>query len=181
MKLSQKIAELRKSHNWSQEELAYRLGVTRQSVGKWESDAALPELDKVVQMADIFGVTTDYLLKGNTDGIAANEAAADVQPEQTASAMQATAASETTAPCAQNEANEVVDKKSDKKAIAKGVLGLIWAVALAVYLLWSFIGGNWGFTWIVWPIVAIVTAVVTFIFNMCGIDTSDANGKHDRH
>ena len=73
MKLSQKIAELRKSHNWSQEELAYRLGVTRQSVGKWESDAALPELDKVVQMADIFGVTTDYLLKGNTDGIAANE------------------------------------------------------------------------------------------------------------
>ena len=100
MKLSQKIAELRKSHNWSQEELAYRLGVTRQSVGKWESDAALPELDKVVQMADIFGVTTDYLLKGNTDGIAANEAAADVQPEQTASATQATAASEATAPCA---------------------------------------------------------------------------------
>ena len=48
MKLSQKIAELRKSHNWSQEELAYRLGVTRQSVGKWESDAALPELDKVI-------------------------------------------------------------------------------------------------------------------------------------
>ena len=35
MKLSQKITELRKSHNWSQEELAYRLGVTRQSVGKW--------------------------------------------------------------------------------------------------------------------------------------------------
>lgn len=181
MKLSQKITELRKSHNWSQEELAYRLGVTRQSVGKWESDAALPELDKVVQMAEIFGVTTDYLLKGNTDGIAANEAANDGQPEQTTSNTPNATAAEATAPCAQNAASEGTDKNSRKKAIAKGVLGLIWAVALAVYLLWSFIGGNWGFTWIVWPIAAIVTAVVTIIFNMCGIDTSDAHEKHDRH
>ena len=160
---------------------ASKIGFNRASVTVWKNTGKAPKQELLLKIADFFGVTTDYLLKGNTDGIAANEAAAEVQPEQTASATQATAASEATAPCSQNEANEAVDKNSDKKAIAKGVLGLIWAVALAVYLLWSFIGGNWGFTWIVWPIVAIVTAVVTFIFNMCGIDTSDANGKHDRH
>jgi transcriptional regulator with XRE-family HTH domain len=48
----------------SQEELADRIGVSRQAVSKWESEQATPDLEKVVIMSDIFEVTTDYLLKG---------------------------------------------------------------------------------------------------------------------
>ena len=48
----------------SQEELADKVGVSRQAVSKWESEQATPDLDKVVIMSDIFEVTTDYLLKG---------------------------------------------------------------------------------------------------------------------
>ena len=48
----------------SQEELADKVGVSRQSVSKWESEQAVPDLDKIVIMSDIFEVTTDYLLKG---------------------------------------------------------------------------------------------------------------------
>ena len=62
MKLSQKIVEERKKRGWSQEELAFRLNVSRQAVGKWESDLALPEVDKIVQMSKLFGVSCDYLL-----------------------------------------------------------------------------------------------------------------------
>ena len=63
MILADKIITLRKKTGWSQEELAVQLGVTRQSVSKWEGAQSVPDLDKVVQMSRIFGVSTDYLLK----------------------------------------------------------------------------------------------------------------------
>ena len=64
--LSEKIINLRKSRGWSQEELAERLNVSRQSVSKWESGVSNPELDKIVAMSALFGVSTDYLLKDAT-------------------------------------------------------------------------------------------------------------------
>ena len=65
MKLGEKIQLLRKKRGWSQEELANVLNVSRQSVQKWETDSSTPEVDKLVQISDIFGVTLDYLLKNN--------------------------------------------------------------------------------------------------------------------
>ena len=64
MNLSDRIQELRKTKGLSQEELADRVGVSRQAVSKWESEQSTPELDKVVTLSEIFDVTTDYLLKG---------------------------------------------------------------------------------------------------------------------
>lgn len=63
MILADKIIELRKKNGWSQEELAERLNVTRQSVSKWESAQSTPDLDKILKLAEVFDVTTDYLLK----------------------------------------------------------------------------------------------------------------------
>lgn len=63
MILADKIINERKKNGWSQEELAEKLSVSRQSVSKWEGAQSVPDLQKVIQMADIFGVTTDYLLK----------------------------------------------------------------------------------------------------------------------
>jgi len=63
MKFAEKIQNLRKSKNLSQEELAERLDISRQSVSKWESGLAMPEIDKLIMLSEIFGVTTDYLLK----------------------------------------------------------------------------------------------------------------------
>ncbi len=63
MILADKIIALRKKAGWSQEELAEQLGVTRQSVSKWEGAQSVPDMDKVVQMSRLFGVTTDFLLK----------------------------------------------------------------------------------------------------------------------
>ena len=63
MILAGKIMTLRKKAGWSQEELAARLNVSRQSVSKWEGAQSIPDMDKVVQMSRLFGVTTDFLLK----------------------------------------------------------------------------------------------------------------------
>lgn len=63
MILADKIIELRKKKGWSQEELAMQLGISRQSVSKWESAASIPELDKILKLSELFDVSTDYLLK----------------------------------------------------------------------------------------------------------------------
>ncbi len=63
MILADKIIQLRKKNNWSQEEFAMHMKVSRQAVSKWEQAQSIPDLDKILLMASIFGVSTDYLLK----------------------------------------------------------------------------------------------------------------------
>lgn len=64
MNLADRIQQLRKRKGISQEELADRIGVSRQAVSKWESGQTSPDLEKIVLLSDYFEVTTDYLLKG---------------------------------------------------------------------------------------------------------------------
>ena len=63
MILADKITEERKKNGWSQEELADKLGVSRQAVSKWESAGSTPDLQRVIQLAQLFDVSTDYLLR----------------------------------------------------------------------------------------------------------------------
>ena len=78
MIFADKLIALRKKAGWSQEELAQQLNVSRQSVSKWEGAQSVPDLDKIVQLSRIFGVSTDYLLK---DELEAQETA-EPEPEQ---------------------------------------------------------------------------------------------------
>ena len=66
MNISEKILKLRKEKGLSQETFAEKLGVSRQSVSKWESGGSLPDIDKIIAMSKFFGVSTDYLLKDET-------------------------------------------------------------------------------------------------------------------
>lgn len=63
MILADKIIRLRKRNGWSQEELAEKMNVSRQAVSKWEGAQTVPDLEKILCLARLFGVTTDYLLK----------------------------------------------------------------------------------------------------------------------
>ena len=72
MTIGEKIMHLRMSQNISQEQLAERVSVSRQSVSKWEMDQALPQIDKVLQLCTIFGISTDELLR---DDISINRSA----------------------------------------------------------------------------------------------------------
>lgn len=63
MIFANKLTLLRKKANWSQEELAEQMGVTRQSVSKWESAQSVPDLEKIIHLSELFDVSTDYLLK----------------------------------------------------------------------------------------------------------------------
>ena len=64
MTIADRILALRKARGMSQEELADRVGVSRQAVSKWESEQSVPDLERVILLSELFEVTTDYLLKG---------------------------------------------------------------------------------------------------------------------
>lgn len=86
MTFGDKLAKLRREQNYTQEQLADILGVSRQSVSKWESDLAYPETDKLVKICEMFNCSSDYLLldapKMQTQS---NEAEQQQQSEQTSS------------------------------------------------------------------------------------------------
>ena len=67
MILADKITELRKKNGWSQEELADKLDVSRQSISKWESAQSIPDMSRILKLSEVFGVSTDLLLKDNLE------------------------------------------------------------------------------------------------------------------
>lgn len=58
------LTTLRKSRGMSQEQLAEQLNLTRQTISKWELDQSTPDMEYIIKLSDLFGVTTDYLIKG---------------------------------------------------------------------------------------------------------------------
>lgn len=73
MIFADKLIQLRKKNGWSQEELAEQMDVTRQSVSKWESAQSIPDLEKMIRLSELFGVSTDYLLKDEIEEIEETE------------------------------------------------------------------------------------------------------------
>lgn len=132
MTFSEKISALRKQKGWSQEELAEKLMVTRQAVSKWESAQSMPDLDKLVQLSEALGVSTDYLLKDEQMQSAPAPAAA----EQAAKPRRVT----------QEEARRYLQMQT--AAIPKTTLGValcVWSpiVLIGLPVLRSTL--NWGF------------------------------------
>lgn len=64
MTLGENIARLRTQKDWSQGDLADALGISRQSISKWETDTSIPELEKLIKLSELFGVTLDQLVRG---------------------------------------------------------------------------------------------------------------------
>lgn len=73
MILADKIIDLRKKNGWSQEELAEKLCVSRQSISKWESAQSVPDMNRILALSRLFGVSTDYLLKDELEPEAISE------------------------------------------------------------------------------------------------------------
>lgn len=86
MNMAEKLIALRKCRGWSQEDLAEQLDVSRQSVSKWESGTSLPDLDRVLNLSRLFGVSTDYLLR---DDLEQETAAAPAPVEAPAASSEA--------------------------------------------------------------------------------------------
>jgi len=82
MKLGEKITALRKQRNLSQEDLAAMMNISRQAISRWEQDENTPDIDNIVQLSEIFDVSTDYLLRGIEPAPAPVPLAVPVRPRR---------------------------------------------------------------------------------------------------
>lgn len=86
--LGEKIMQLRQKQGLSQEAFGEKLGVSRQAVSKWETGQAAPDIDKIITMSELFGVSTDFLLKGSeTEETAQSTPSAEGSTESSANAQ----------------------------------------------------------------------------------------------
>lgn len=79
-----RLLQYRKKHNLSQEELANKIGVSRQAVSKWERAEASPDTDNLILLAEIYGVSLDELLKGEANNSSKSEAEQETVSEESA-------------------------------------------------------------------------------------------------
>ena len=163
MILADKILNLRKQNVWSQEQLAEQLGVSRQSVSKWESGMSIPDLEKILKMSAVFGVSTDYLLKDQIE----NEIPSEVN-EETEKDIRYVSVEEA------NTYMNLVEKLS--KRIAIGVALCILSPTIVIMLggyaeYRKTIGEDFaGGIGVALLLVMIIIAVVIFIFSGMQLD-----------
>ncbi len=74
MKLANRLAELRKQHGYTQEDLADKLNISRQAISKWETGESAPDTNNLIALAELYGITLDELIKGNNEYV-------DTKPE----------------------------------------------------------------------------------------------------
>lgn len=166
MKLEEKITLLRKKQGWSQEELAFRLDVSRQAVSKWEIGDSMPDLDKIIKMSEIFSVTTDYLLKDNEGEIRAVENT--VLPTGVKERKNREEPKEVSEDEDWEEKVFVDEQKSGVRITWEWDRDLFstafGCVMLVIYLAVSFWTGRWGVTWIIWLLYGPLETIGKLIF-----------------
>lgn len=156
MILSEKLLTLRTKAGLSQEDLAEKLNVSRQSVSKWESGSSIPEIDKILKISEIYGVSTDYLLKDEVEELPAEVVVDGFEPDSVREISLETA----------TEYLSLV--KSSAARIALGVaLCILCAVPLLVFGGISDVASAFGLCAL---FVIIAIAVIIFITNGLRMD-----------
>ena len=131
MIFADKLIDLRKKNGWSQEELAEKLNVSRQAVSKWEGAQSVPDMSRIIQLSELFGVSTDYLLKDNLEQ-------AELSQETVPDSQSRTVSME--------EANDFLNvKEGNSRRVALGVLLCILSPVALILL-----GGAQSFGLLKW-------------------------------
>ena len=130
IKLADRLVELRKEHKLSQEALAEKLGLSRQSISKWERAEASPDTDNLIALAEVYGITLDELLGNNEP----KERKQETQPQSENK---------------ERSAKQIKGKQNLKKA------PLLFLGAIAVYVGGGIILGVfwWALMWVLFPLV----------------------------
>ncbi len=144
--IASRLMAMRKEQGLSQEELADKLGVSRQSVGKWERAESSPDTDNLILLAQLYGVSLDKLLGTEPEGSATLQETDNTQPKGRGMSF---------------SYNILGKDKDDKHSKSFGIVG---SLAVAVYLILG-VFGFWHSAWIIIVAVPVVEFVVNAIIN----------------
>jgi transcriptional regulator with XRE-family HTH domain len=151
MKLEEKIFILRKQKGMSQEQLAEKMGVSRQSVSKWELGESAPDLANIVGLSEIFGVSTDYLLKDAS--INGEYGGGEQTKSEFANSQYSNRPFEVEEPV-------IIAKMIGGDSKSRGSKTALWTMVTAIYLLIGFIADIWHPTWLIFLVAAAIAAIL---------------------
>lgn len=152
LEIANRLVELRREHGLSQEELAAKLGVSRQAVSKWERCESSPDTDNLIALARLYGISLDGLLLHTGGGGAA---------QQTAQAYAAEEEDEVFAAADAWDQAEALDREEGRKRLKKKLLSFPYAAALPFfYLILGFGFGLWHPGWIIFLTVPLYYGLI---------------------
>ncbi len=152
MSFSENLQYLRKRDRITQEELADKIGVSRQSVSKWETGEAYPETDKLIILCDMFDVSLDVMLRGNASAPAAEENSDKVSACEKQSICEK-----------ENEPNCKEQNDSSNKKLADAICGVIMLSATAIYIVLGIVWELWHPFWIIFPVCGIACVIISTV------------------
>lgn len=132
IEIANRLVELRRAHGYSQEELAGRLGVSRQAISKWERAESSPDTDNLIALARLYEISLDNLLLHTPAGGAAAQAAPEPEPEAETAPDRDTEAEEVFAAASAWDAAEKAERKARKKEWKKWKERLLWLLTLVL-------------------------------------------------
>lgn len=220
MTLGQRLYNMRKANGLSQEKAAEVLGVTRQTISKWETDQTTPDFDKIIPLCKLYNISTDELLKGDADNTSCydrsryeipkvntqtdNSRQIDKYRKRSALLMSAAiflyilsvvpfflisngkimltcffviiAAATMLIVFSQLSKPKQLKNTENQTAqskLYKQITSIISGVVTVIYLLISFITGDWYITWIIWIIYSIICEIIKLIFQLKGAEMNN--------
>lgn len=194
MNINDKLLELRKNKNMSQEDVANKLNVSRQTVSKWETGESKPDLDKVMPICELFGITPDELLTGSKKEIVKNISenknalvismcvlmyfiaivwiiiadSMSFMNENISVSIFLLICAVPTCTLIYNSISKNHDEKEHNKEENKyeKIDDILAIITLIVYLIISFITSCWYITWIIWIVYIIICEIIHTILDM---------------
>ena len=207
MNISERLFNLRKNKKLSQEELANILGVSRQTISKWETGESTPDFDKIIPLCEFYGITSDELLSGKKDII---ETKKEENRNNFARNMAIAIGLYIISVVFVIVADEIFNQeiigialffivnaiatslivyssikyKSEKEKVEKKenpivsqVCGIIALVGVITYLIISFLTGAWHISWIIFIIMGLCCAIVKLIFSLKEENNNNKEGS----
>ena len=162
--ISKRLTKYRKTAKLSQEEVAEKLNVSRQTVSKWETGQSTPDFDKIAPLCELYNISTDELLRGVVTP-KKEEPTENEEIEEDDDDNDEDEDDEYCKKCAK--------RKSPNAVIISGVFTILSIFTLIIYLLVSFSTGAWHITWIIWLIYAIIITILKIIFAVFGVYIDD--------
>lgn len=157
IEIANRLLDLRKKSGLSQEDLADKLGLSRQAVSKWERAEASPDTDNLICLTKIYGVSIDDLLK--TD-VPVEDIAKQVKEENKDKTIHVDLNDEHIIIETNCNGKHIHNCSESKDRVAKALEGLFTLLCVVAYLFVSFVWGHWEITWIIFLAIPILTSLV---------------------
>ena len=209
MNISERLFNLRKEKNLSQEELANVLGVSRQTISKWETGESTPDFDKIIPLCEFYGITSDELISGKKDIIEAKkEQSRNNFARNIAIAVGLYIVSVVFVVVAEEKFNDEIigialffiinaiatslivyssikykgnkeKKEKYENPILKQVCGIISLIGTIAYFIISFLTGAWHISWIIFIIMGLCCLIAKLIFSLKDDEKNNKSGDNN--